>query len=98
MTELYTPEQMSFAEKNCGADLYVLMQNAGAALAQRVKDVCYKNMLKRVLLLCGKGNNGGDGFAAAEILSLSGIDTTVFLCCGMPKTELAQAAFESMKK
>lgn len=97
MTELYTPEQMSFAEKNCGVDLYVLMQNAGAALAQRVKDVCYKNMLKRVLLLCGKGNNGGDGFAAAEMLSLSGIDTTVFLCCGMPKTDLSQAAFESMK-
>lgn len=98
MTELYTPEQMSFAEKNCGVDLYVLMQNAGAALAQKVKNVCYKNMLKRVLLLCGKGNNGGDGFAAAEMLSLSGIDTTVFLCCGMPKTDISQAAFESMEK
>ncbi len=98
MTELYTPGQMSFAEKNGGTALDVLMQNAGEALAAKVMSVCNKKMLKRALLLCGKGNNGGDGFVAAEILSLSGIDTTVFLCCGMPKTELAQAAFESMKK
>ena len=97
MTELYTPGQMSFAEKNCGTALDVLMQNAGEALAEKVRSVCNKKMLKRALLLCGKGNNGGDGFVAAEILSLSGIDTTVFLCCGMPKTSLAKAAYESMK-
>ena len=55
MTELYTPGQMSFAEKNGGTALDVLMQNAGEALAAKVMSVCNKKMLKRALLpLTGK--------------------------------------------
>lgn len=89
-----TPEQMKYAERSCGVPLDVLMDNAGAALAERIKSVCYSKMANKVLLLCGKGNNAGDGFVAAKILPQYGIMPTVLLCCGEPGTDLAKAAFE----
>lgn len=97
MGDVYlTPGQMQYAEQSCGVPLDILMDNAGAALAERIKDICYRKMKKNVLFLCGKGNNAGDGFVAASILEQCGIQPTVLLCCGEPKTELAKAAFEKL--
>ncbi|MDD4245431.1 MAG: NAD(P)H-hydrate epimerase, partial [Candidatus Methanomethylophilaceae archaeon] len=42
-----------------------LMQNAGQALAEVVSDLAGD---RRVLFVCGGGNNGGDGYVAASIL------------------------------
>jgi NAD(P)H-hydrate epimerase len=54
-----------------------LMENAGAAVArfvlQELPDV------ERIVVLCGKGNNGGDGFVAARILAEAGGDVAVLL-------------------
>ena len=54
-----------------------LMENAGAAVArfvlQELPDV------ERIVVLCGKGNNGGDGFVAARILAEAGCDVAVLL-------------------
>jgi len=44
----------------------VLMENAGAAVA-RVIDERFPSA-RRLLILCGKGNNGGDGFVVARRL------------------------------
>lgn len=44
----------------------ILMEHAAEALAQTVKENCNKGAT--ILLLCGPGNNGGDGLAAARIL------------------------------
>ncbi|NQV38133.1 MAG: NAD(P)H-hydrate dehydratase [Candidatus Marinimicrobia bacterium] len=46
-----------------------LMGNAGKAIAEEVKSL-YINQLSQdpVLIICGKGNNGGDGFATAQYL------------------------------
>jgi NAD(P)H-hydrate epimerase len=58
-----------------------LMENAGAAVArfvlQELPRAEYDGM--RIVALCGKGNNGGDGFIAARILAEAGCDVGVLL-------------------
>jgi hydroxyethylthiazole kinase-like uncharacterized protein yjeF len=58
-----------------------LMENAGAAVArfvlQELPDADRGGM--RIVALCGKGNNGGDGFVAARILAEAGCDVGVLL-------------------
>ncbi|MBP6020968.1 MAG: NAD(P)H-hydrate dehydratase [Candidatus Methanomethylophilaceae archaeon] len=64
---------------NCvaaGMRIETLMANAGQALADVLKS---KFGGKRLLFVCGNGNNGGDGFAAAN--RLVGEDVTVMLLC-----------------
>ena len=57
-----------------GVSLSELMQRAGAALANEVEDFANP---ERALVLCGLGNNGGDGWVAAQLLMQDGIDVTV---------------------
>ena len=42
-----------------------LMGAAGKAIAEEVKKMAAKIHDPRIAIVCGKGNNGGDGFAAA---------------------------------
>jgi hydroxyethylthiazole kinase-like uncharacterized protein yjeF len=47
------------------------MENAGKAVADRVRRICRSPSLspKKVVVFCGAGNNGGDGFVAARHLA-----------------------------
>jgi ADP-dependent NAD(P)H-hydrate dehydratase / NAD(P)H-hydrate epimerase len=54
-----------------------LMENAGAAVARFVLEELPDG--DRIVVLCGKGNNGGDGFVAARILAEAGCDVAVLL-------------------
>lgn len=54
----------------------VLMENAGKALAD---NVAARFPEPRVHVLCGPGNNGGDGFAAARHLAGQGRDVALYL-------------------
>lgn len=60
-----------------------LMDNAGKALAQAAHAAASAAPKTRrdqpILFLCGKGNNGGDGFAAAAHLQAQGIAARVVL-------------------
>lgn len=78
-----------------GGDWFTLMQNAGKAAAGVI--TAENNVAgKTVLILCGKGNNGGDGFIIAKELSFAGAEVTVVLTQGAPATEIARQAFDGM--
>lgn len=57
----------------------VLMENAGGAVARFVAARFAPIDDRRIVVLCGKGNNGGDGFVAARVLREMGADPAVLL-------------------
>ncbi len=54
----------------------LLMENAGRAVYQKIKELTDSEG-KSVLVICGKGNNGGDGFVAARHLVEDSLQTAV---------------------
>ncbi|MBR6044826.1 MAG: NAD(P)H-hydrate dehydratase [Ruminococcus sp.] len=91
---ILTPPQMRTAELAAtahGVSLAKLMDNAGEALGRRVLSAAQRLMKRNILVICGTGNNGGDGFVAADFLLRTAASVTVILC-GPAKSELAKAA------
>ena len=84
MKSVFTAQQMRNADAYCEHKLNIssltLMSKAALALTK----VCIKEVPAPgpILFLCGKGNNAGDGFAAARIMKEKGYDVTVALLCG----------------
>ena len=76
----------------CGDTLQNLMKKAGTRTAEYVLQHMPK-AAQKVLVLCGKGNNGGDGYIAAQYLAEHGCTVTVLQVDGLPATELAQNAY-----
>ncbi len=67
-----TPEEMREAEGRAasyGLDAAALMENAGAAVVRVVEERFAQLKGGRILVVCGLGNNGGDGFVAARLFS-----------------------------
>src|SRR5207248_8475814 len=56
----------------------VLMENAGRGAAELLLSLGVRS---RVVLCCGKGNNGGDGFVIARHLDRRGVPVRVLLFC-----------------
>src|SRR3954454_21557395 len=61
-----------------GTPVEVLMDRAGRAVAWEVRRVTRGTYGQRVVLVCGKGNNGGDGLVAPPVLAGWGMRTRVF--------------------
>lgn len=95
MIELLTPAQMANVDRCAIAagpfDGLQLMANAGQAVAALV--LSRYGGAPRVAVLCGPGNNGGDGFVIAEILRRSGMSVEIF-AEGLPRqgSDAEQAA------
>jgi ADP-dependent NAD(P)H-hydrate dehydratase / NAD(P)H-hydrate epimerase len=60
-----------------GVPSLTLMENAGAAVADYV--LSHHSGAERIVVFCGKGNNGGDGFVAARRLHQQGKKVQVIL-------------------
>ena len=60
----------------------VLMENAAMACVDAINKKFSVLKNKRIAIFCGKGNNGGDGFAVARLLFNKGADVSVYLVCG----------------
>ena len=103
--KLVTAAQMRSIEQACveaGVSLDELMENAGLAVAEYIRDRSVDSDRpgqvygKRVVILIGPGNNGADGFVAGRHLASWGANVTAVLCTGRkspdPKRELAEDA------
>jgi ADP-dependent NAD(P)H-hydrate dehydratase / NAD(P)H-hydrate epimerase len=62
-----------------GIPSLVLMENAGRQVVAAIEAAFESRLDGRVAVLCGRGNNGGDGFVVARTLLQRGIDTAVFV-------------------
>src|SRR5262245_39275854 len=62
-----------------GIPSIVLMENAGRQVVAALQSAFDDLASMRVSVLCGKGNNGGDGFVVARALGTMGVDVSVAL-------------------
>jgi ADP-dependent NAD(P)H-hydrate dehydratase / NAD(P)H-hydrate epimerase len=91
MRPILTTQKMRFAEQaaiDSGTAVEILMERAGAALAEAA--VRFAGPLP-ALILCGPGNNGGDGYVAARHLAGRGIPVRV-AALAEPRSDAAKWA------
>nr|WP_321979877.1 NAD(P)H-hydrate dehydratase [uncultured Cohaesibacter sp.] len=91
--EILTPKQMGEADRltiEGGVDGYQLMESAGQAVATAAIDLLERKTGSgasgMVCILCGPGNNGGDGFVAAQLLEEEG--WSVIIGCSVEVDDL----------
>ncbi|CAN5306306.1 bifunctional ADP-dependent NAD(P)H-hydrate dehydratase/NAD(P)H-hydrate epimerase [soil metagenome] len=86
--EMQRADQLTIAG---GVASFALMQAAGQAVADAASDMAEEGT---ILVVAGRGNNGGDGFVAAAELAARGRDVAVILLCDRAtlKGDAARAA------
>src|SRR4029077_8806087 len=86
--KVLTASQMREADRltteRYGVPSLQLMENAGAAIAEYLWDTYPDLHARSVVILCGKGNNGGDGFVVARRLRERGVAPQVILFATPP--------------
>jgi hydroxyethylthiazole kinase-like uncharacterized protein yjeF len=93
--ELLTPGEMAEADRltiEAGTGSFELMLRAGAAVADAARRMVERG---KMLVLAGPGNNGGDGFVAAQELRRGGCEVRVALL-GPPDKLAGDAARAAM--
>ena len=88
MIELCTASQIKNIDLTCGTDSRELMQNAAECLLSRIENTKEKYMfsLDSVAVVCGVGNNGGDGYALSILLAESGYNVNI-IAADRPSSE-----------
>lgn len=80
MKPILTPDQASALDRETqerGIPAELLMERAGRAVARAAVDIMGGTYGRRAVVVCGKGNNGGDGLVAARHLSRWGVRVAV---------------------
>lgn len=82
-----------------GIPSIVLMENAGRLTAQEVLKVLRRKKAQNVVIVCGLGNNAGDGFVVARHLIEEGVRTKVYLLGSVRKLKQdALVNYQILKK
>lgn len=83
MKKAVTCAQMKMLDANAIYNMHmpslVLMEKAALATVAALKERLKAEEKPQILVLCGSGNNGGDGIAVARILFLEGVRTEIFM-------------------
>ena len=94
--KVYSADEIRFVEERedeVGTRFIRLMENAGAASAKQIEKLVKSN--DEIVIVCGKGKNGGDGFVIARKLYENGFFVKVVLAQGEPS---AHDAIENYQK
>ena len=85
------------ATEEYGIPGIVLMDQAAKAVADTVlrEENFSDGSTGKIVILCGKGNNGGDGFGAARYLQNAGMQVEVFLINATIEDIKGDAAIEA---
>jgi NAD(P)H-hydrate epimerase len=90
---LFTSDQVRAIDHRaiaaCGGDGAVLMQRAGAAAFRRLRARWPE--ARRIVVACGRGNNGGDGWVLARLAHAAGLAVEVVALPGEPNGAEARA-------
>ncbi len=79
LTAAETREVDRLTTERHGIPSLTLMENAGKSVVAFIKQRFAKLGRRRIVILCGKGNNGGDGFVVARHLLEMGARSAVYL-------------------
>ena len=97
---LFTSEQMRAADSHAinetGIDSKVLMENAGTRSLVLIEKLLGGLSFKSFVIICGKGNNGGDGMVIARHLINMGANVNIF-CIAASATDEAIANYNILK-
>jgi len=88
--KILTTSQMRQIEQECadiGLPPNLLMENAGKAVAEEVRQILGAVDNQRILILVGPGNNGGDGLVAARHLHDWGANVSLYLFSRRPSDD-----------
>jgi NAD(P)H-hydrate epimerase len=89
-----TPAEMADADRRAiasGTPESVLVERAGHAVARRARAMLGGTYGRRIVIVCGKGNNGADGFVAAKVLDAWGARVATFALSDLDRDAVARA-------
>lgn len=91
-----TNEQMKTAERNAdsnGVPYLQLMKNAGQVCFDRIVKLLDGVKDKNIVVLSGRGNNGGDGIVITDLLLEAGANAILIFAEDLPKSECARLCY-----
>ncbi len=96
LTAAETGEVDRLSTERAGIPSLELMENAGRSVAEFIRGRYTDIAHKRIVVICGKGNNGGDGLVVARHLKQMGAKPEVILCA--PPEEIRGDAAENLRR